>query len=131
MTVATLLLMLVNKRIGIAQKELLSESISAPHFGGILGAARKIIAVTLICETAGAAILCLRFCPELGLGEGIYTAVFLAHRRQYTDRDRHGHRCHYGRHHSDLLEWAATALRDSGAAEAHARQGSQGSKKKR
>lgn len=78
MTVATLMLMAAHKRIGLRQKELLSESINAPHFGGIIGVVRTFISVTLACELTGAALLALRFCPELGLGEGLFTALFTA-----------------------------------------------------
>lgn len=78
MTVATLMLMLARRKIGVRQKELLSDSINAPHFGGVLGMAKGILAVTLVCELMGAAILCIRFCPELGAGEGAFTAFFHA-----------------------------------------------------
>lgn len=78
MTVATLMLLLAHRRIGVRQRELLSESLNAPHSGGILGLLRTVVGVTLVCEGLGTALLCLRFVPELGLGEGVFTALFLA-----------------------------------------------------
>ncbi|MDO4739166.1 MAG: TrkH family potassium uptake protein [Eubacteriales bacterium] len=78
MTVATLMLMAAHRRIGLRQKELLSESMNAPHFGGITGVVKVFLAVTLCVELAGAALLSIRFCPELGAGEGLFVSLFTA-----------------------------------------------------
>jgi len=76
MTVAALMFMAAHKRMGLRQKELLSDSINAPHIGGITGVVRVFAGTALVCELTGAALLALRFCPQLGVGEGLFTALF-------------------------------------------------------
>lgn len=76
MTVAALMFMAAGRRIGLRQKELLSDSINAPHIGGIIGVVRTFVGTTLLCELAGTALLSLRFVPQLGIGEGLFTALF-------------------------------------------------------
>ncbi len=76
MTIATFFFLLINRRMGLRGRELLSESISSLELGGIMGLAKKIIAVTAAAELSGAALLSLRFCPQFGLGKGIFMGIF-------------------------------------------------------
>lgn len=76
MTIATFFFIIVNKRIGLRNRELLSESISTLELGGILKLAKRIIAVTAAAEITGAVLLALRFCPQFGLKRGIFMSVF-------------------------------------------------------
>ncbi|MBQ7061031.1 MAG: Trk family potassium uptake protein [Clostridia bacterium] len=76
MTIATFFVLLINRRLGLRGREILSESISSFQLGGILRLARKIIAITAICEGAGALLLSLRFCPRFGFLRGVYMGVF-------------------------------------------------------
>ncbi len=78
MTIATLFSLLLRRRIGIRERELLSESINSSHIGGIVRLTRKIIFGTLICELTGAALLALRFCPQFGPAAGLWTALFVS-----------------------------------------------------
>lgn len=76
MTIATFFFLLINRRMGLRGRELLSESISTLELGGIMGLAKKIIAVTAIAELSGAALLSIRFCPQFGAAKGIFMGVF-------------------------------------------------------
>ncbi len=76
MTIATLLFMLVNKKLGLRERQLLSESINTLQIGGIMKLTRRIITVTLVVEGAGAILLALRFCPQYGFIKGLYMGVF-------------------------------------------------------
>ena len=76
MTIATFFFILINRRPGLRGRELLSESISSMELGGILSLAKKIIAVTAVCESVGAALLAIRFCPQFGFLKGLFVSVF-------------------------------------------------------
>ncbi|MWK60547.1 Trk family potassium uptake protein, partial [Pseudomonas otitidis] len=66
-TAAVAISMLAGRRIGLKERWVMQESISAPQVGGIVRRTRFILAATLALEGAGALLLALRFCPEMGL----------------------------------------------------------------
>lgn len=76
-TVAVAISMLAGRRIGLKERWVMQESISAPQVGGIVRRTRFILAAMLLLEGAGALLLALRFCPEMGL-RGLWYAVFHA-----------------------------------------------------
>ena len=76
MTIATFFFLLINRRMGLRGRELLSESISSIQLGGILGLAKKIIIVTAAVEGAGAVLLSIRFCQQFGFWRGAFMGVF-------------------------------------------------------
>ena len=76
MTIASLFLMVARKRIGLAERGVLTESVSAFQIGGIVRMIRRIILLTAILEGAGAVLLAIRFCPQMGMATGAYYAVF-------------------------------------------------------
>lgn len=76
MTVATLFSIFLRRKIGLRERELLKESVNTMYVGGIIRLVRNILLATFIFEGLGALLLCLRFCPQMGLGEGIYYAIF-------------------------------------------------------
>ena len=76
-TAAVTLSMLAGRRIGLKQRWVMQESISAPQVGGIVRRTRFILAATFLMEGIGALLLALRFCPEMGL-RGLWYAVFHA-----------------------------------------------------
>ncbi len=63
MTIATLFSLLLRRKIGIRERELLSESINSSHIGGIVRLTKKIAIGTFLCELTGAILLAFRFCP--------------------------------------------------------------------
>ncbi|MCX7715508.1 MAG: TrkH family potassium uptake protein [Clostridia bacterium] len=78
MAIATLFSLLLNKKIGIKQRLIMSESISAESMAGIVRMMKKIIIGTVFFESMGAAFLSVRFIPEFGLANGIYKSIFHA-----------------------------------------------------
>ena len=76
-TVAVAISLLAGRRIGLKERWVMQESISAPQVGGIVRRTRFILAAMLLLEGAGALLLASRFCPEMGL-RGIWYAVFHA-----------------------------------------------------
>ena len=77
-TLAVAISILSGKRIGLKQRWVMQESISAPQVGGIVRQTRFIVKTAFIIEGLGAAILAVRFCPEMGLRRGLWYAVFHA-----------------------------------------------------
>jgi trk system potassium uptake protein TrkH len=76
MTVASIFLMITGRKIGLWSRGALTESISAFQVGGIVKLVRRVVIGTLIFEVFGAILLAIRFCPDLGVGTGIYYAIF-------------------------------------------------------
>lgn len=75
-TVAVCFSMLSGKKIGLTQRWVMQESISAPHVGGILRQTAFILKTSMLLELGGAALLAVRFIPRFGLGKGLWYAVF-------------------------------------------------------
>lgn len=76
MTVATLFLMMARRKIGLAERGMLIESVSAFQIGGIVRLVKRIMICAALFEGIGALLLAIRFCPQMGLPIGIYNAVF-------------------------------------------------------
>lgn len=76
MTVAIIVLVLARKKIGLSQRSLMQNSISAPQIGGIVRMARFIALGTAVLELAGAILLGFDFIPRFGVGKGIYYSIF-------------------------------------------------------
>ena len=64
------------RRIGLKQRVVMQETVSAPHVGGMVRLVGFIVRGTLLVEGAGAVVLALRFCPQFGFGKGLWFAVF-------------------------------------------------------
>ena len=75
-TMAVAIFMFSGKRIGLKQRWVMQESISAPQVGGIVRMTGFILKTAFAIEGLGALMLAVRFCPELGLGRGLWYAVF-------------------------------------------------------
>lgn len=78
MTVVYLLLRLGGKKIGLKERTFMQEAVSAPTLSGMGKLTTTILVGTLACEGIGAFILCFRFVPDFGWGEGIWISVFTA-----------------------------------------------------
>ena len=74
-TAALSLSFVSGRRIGLLQRSVMQEAISAPQVGGIVRLTRFIILTSFMIELAGAALLSTVYIPEFGL-KGIWYAVF-------------------------------------------------------
>ena len=74
-TAAVTLSMLAGRRIGLKERWVMQESISAPQMGGIVRRTRFILAATFLMEGIGALLLAVRFVPEMG-ARGIWYGIF-------------------------------------------------------
>lgn len=78
MTIAILVMVLTKRKIGLNQRSIMQNSISAPQIGGIVRLTKFIALGTVIIEGVGAVFLSVSFIPRFGLKKGIYFSVFHA-----------------------------------------------------
>jgi trk system potassium uptake protein TrkH len=76
MTIATAFLTMTHHKIGLAERGILTESVSAFHIGGVVRLIKRVILCVMIFEGVGAILLSIRFCPEMGIASGVYYAIF-------------------------------------------------------
>ena len=67
MTIATLFMLLLRRRLGLRQREVVVESISHYQLSGIIPFVKRIFFGTLLVEGLGAVLLSLRFVEDFGL----------------------------------------------------------------
>ena len=77
-TAAVSLAFISGRKIGLMQRSVLQESISAPQVGGVVRLTRFIVLTAFLLEGAGALLLLPAFVPEFGWGRGLWYAVFHA-----------------------------------------------------
>lgn len=75
-TLAIAITIFSGKKIGLKQRFVMQESISAPQVGGIIRMTRFILKGTLLIEFLGAVLLSIQFIPQLGPGKGLWFSVF-------------------------------------------------------
>lgn len=78
MTIVYLLLRLGGRKIGLKERTFMQEAVSAPVLSGMGKLTTTILVGTLLFEGLGAFVLCFRFVPDFGWGQGIWMAVFTA-----------------------------------------------------
>lgn len=76
MTIATIMLMLLNKKISFRERLIIQESINHNSLGGIVKTVKKIVISVFIAETIGAFFLAFHFVPEYGFLKGIGISIF-------------------------------------------------------
>ncbi|MEG0687102.1 MAG: TrkH family potassium uptake protein [Hungatella sp.] len=75
-TVGVFVSIVLRRRIGLKERGLMQESMSALQIGGIVKLAKKIILGTCIFEVTGAVLLALRFIPQFGFWRGMFYGIF-------------------------------------------------------
>ena len=76
MSIATLFLLLLRRRLGLRQREVVVDSISYNQLGGFVPFIRLVFLGTALAEGLGAALLAIRFVPRMGWAKGIYYGVW-------------------------------------------------------
>lgn len=76
MTMAVLISFLFKRAVTPKERMMVAQSYSLTSFNSITELIKRIIFGTLIIEGVGAAILCIRFIPAFGVGDGIFKSVF-------------------------------------------------------
>lgn len=75
-TVGVFVSIVLRRKIGLKQRGLMQESMSALKIGGIVKLAKKVVIGTLILEGGGAVLLAIRFIPQFGILRGIFYGIF-------------------------------------------------------
>lgn len=75
-TVAVAISLASGKKIGLKQRSIMQDSISAHKVGGIVELTGFIITTTVLIECIGALVMAPVFCKEFGFLKGIWYAVF-------------------------------------------------------
>ncbi|MBU3195349.1 TrkH family potassium uptake protein [Clostridium algidicarnis] len=78
MSFATLIALLMGKKITLKERLLLQEALNASNIQGLVKLAKYLLIFTLSVQFSGALLLSTQFIPEFGVGKGIYYSVFHA-----------------------------------------------------
>lgn len=76
MTLATVVPLILGKKIGIKSRLLLKEQLNVENISGLIKLFRYVLLFTLLCEGIGAILLSFRFIPDYGLKTGLYYSIF-------------------------------------------------------
>ncbi len=76
--VAVFFSMLLQKKIGLRSRVIIQESMNSTQVGGVVRMMRFVLIGTFSVELLGALLLSFRFCPQLGMANGIYYSLFHA-----------------------------------------------------
>jgi len=78
MTMATLIIMLMGRRVGLRERLVLQEALNEFSLQGLVALIRKILFLTFSFELIGVMLLSIKFIPEFGFAEGLYKSIFHA-----------------------------------------------------
>lgn len=78
MAFATLLSLIIGKKITLKERLIIRESLNSTSLQGIVKLARYILMFTFSIEILGATLLSFEFIPKFGLFKGIYYSIFHA-----------------------------------------------------
>lgn len=76
MTLASIIPLILRKKIGIKTRLILKEQLNIGSMEGVIRLFKYVLGFTLVVESLGALFLAIRFVPTYGLGKGIWFSVF-------------------------------------------------------
>lgn len=76
MTVISMIFIFLKKKLSMQERRVLMQAAGNVQVGGMVKLIQRILIGTAVIETAGAILLSIRFIPRMGLGTGIYFAIF-------------------------------------------------------
>lgn len=76
MSVVALAMMAFRRHIGLYQRKVIVQAAGKTSISGAVSFIKQILIGTAIFEGTGAVLLAIRFCKDMGFGEGLYYAVF-------------------------------------------------------
>ena len=78
MTMATLVFLLLGKKITLRERLVMQEALNQLTLSGLVKLTRRILLITITFEGVGAILLSIRFTQLYGLGRGLYYGLFHA-----------------------------------------------------
>ncbi|MGM0379299.1 MAG: TrkH family potassium uptake protein [Bacillota bacterium] len=76
MTITTLIVVAMGKKIGLKNRMLIQEDLGQHSISGVVRISLKIVKVTFLIEFIGAILLATKFVPEFGTKTGIFYGIF-------------------------------------------------------
>ena len=76
MTMISIVLILIGKKLNLSDKIIIRESLNQDSFKGLVRLVKKIFIYTIIIEAIGAFILSTKFIPDFGIKKGIWFSIF-------------------------------------------------------
>lgn len=78
MTIASLFFFAARRRIGLKERLVMAQSLGVDRLSGIVSLVRHVLVGTFAIEGAGALVLTVRFCADVGFGKALWWGVFHA-----------------------------------------------------
>ncbi|MEW5784950.1 MAG: TrkH family potassium uptake protein [Bacillota bacterium] len=78
MTMATLIFIFLGRRISLRDRLVVKEALNQETMTNLVPLVTAVVRMAVILELAGAAVMSIRFVPELGWGRGIFYGLFHA-----------------------------------------------------
>lgn len=76
MTSATILSIVVGKKVGLKERLVLQEALNVLSLEGLIRFTKGVLKVTLLFESIGAVLLSIRFAMDMDIGRAIYFGIF-------------------------------------------------------
>lgn len=76
MTVASLIFMILGRRITLRERLVIQEAMNENSLSGLVKLMRWVLMMTVTVEGVGALLLATRFIPDYGLGKGLFFGLF-------------------------------------------------------
>jgi len=76
MTWASIIPLIMGKKIGLGQRALMKEALSTLSLEGVVRFTKAVLRVTIFLEVCGALMLSAVFIPDMGIVKGLYFGVF-------------------------------------------------------
>jgi trk system potassium uptake protein TrkH len=76
MTVISMIFIFTKRKLSMQDRVVLMQAAGNIQVGGMVRLIKRILTGTAIFETIGAVLLAIRFIPRMGIGQGIYFAIF-------------------------------------------------------
>lgn len=76
MTSATILSIVVGKKVGLKERLVLQEALNVLSLEGLIRFTKGVLKVTLLFESVGAVLLSIRFAMDMDIGRAIYFGIF-------------------------------------------------------
>ncbi|MDR7071242.1 trk system potassium uptake protein TrkH [Fictibacillus barbaricus] len=76
MSFASLIVIMLGKKISIKQRMLMQEALNQPSLGGVIRLVRNLFLFSISIQIIAISVLSIRWVPDMGLSKGIYYSVF-------------------------------------------------------
>lgn len=78
MVIATMIPMILNRKIGLVSRQILKEELNFDSYSGVIILLKYVLKISFFVEFLGAFILSFQFIPDFGIKRGIWYSIFHA-----------------------------------------------------